>query len=48
VKPVGLVHLCAVRRGSAARSQHEVFEGDRTAVRLSAVTTALTLLGELL
>jgi nicotinamide mononucleotide (NMN) deamidase PncC len=43
-----LVYLCAFRRGGVARPRREVFAGDRTAVRLSAVATALTLLGELL
>ncbi len=47
-KPVGLVHLCAIRRGGAARARRVIFEGDRAMVRLSAVAAALALLGELL
>ncbi len=47
-KPVGLVHLGAVRRGGAARQRREIFGGDRTAVRASSVAVALELLGELL
>ena len=46
-RPVGLVHLCAIRRGGAARLRREIFAGDRTAVRLSSVAAALDLLGEL-
>ena len=46
-RPVGLVHLCAIRRGGAARQRREIFAGDRTAVRLSSVAAALDLLGEL-
>ncbi len=48
-KPVGLVHLCAFRRGAVAfKEQRVIFEGDRTAVRLSSVATALEMLVELL
>ncbi len=47
-KPVGLVHIGAVRRGGAARLRREIFGGDRTAVRASSVAAALELLGELL
>ncbi len=47
-KPVGLVHLCAIRRGGAARPRREIFAGDRAAVRLSSVAAALELLGDLL
>jgi nicotinamide-nucleotide amidase len=47
-KPVGLVHLCAIRRGGAAHQRREIFAGDRAAVRLSSVAAALELLGELL
>ncbi len=47
-KPVGLVQLCAIRRGGAARPRCEIFAGDRAAVRLSSVAAALELLGALL
>ncbi len=47
-KPVGLVYLCAIRRGGVARPRREIFGGDRTAVRLCAVAVGLELLGELL
>ncbi len=47
-KPVGLVHIGAVRRGGAARLRREIFDGDRTAVRARSVAAALELLGELL
>ncbi len=43
-RPVGLVHLCAIRRGGAAQPRREVFAGDRAAVRLSSVAAALELL----
>lgn len=47
-RPVGLVHLAAVRRGHAVRHHSQVFSGDRAAVRLATVEAALTLLGEVL
>ncbi len=47
-KPVGLVHLCAIRRGGAAQPRREIFAGDRAAVRLSSIAAALELLGELI
>jgi nicotinamide-nucleotide amidase len=47
-KPVGLVHIGAVRRGGAARQRREIFGGDRTAVRARSVEAALELLAELL
>ena len=47
-KPVGLVHLCAIRRGGAARPRREVFAGDRAAVRLSSIAVALEMLDALL
>ena len=47
-KPVGLVHLCAIRRGGAAHQRREIFAGDRAAVRLGSIAAALELLGELL
>ncbi len=47
-RPVGLVHFCAMRRGGAPRPRREIFAGDRAAVRLNSVATALELLGEML
>ncbi len=47
-KPVGLVHLCAIRRGGAPHPRREIFAGGRSAVRLSSVAAALELLDELL
>ena len=47
-KPVGLVHLCAIRRGGAVHQRRDIFAGDRSAVRVSSVITALEMLGELL
>lgn len=47
-RPVGLVHFAAVRRGGSVRHHAQVFSGDRTAVRLATVETALTLLQEVL
>ncbi|HEY4134245.1 MAG TPA: CinA family protein [Alphaproteobacteria bacterium] len=43
-KPVGLVHLACARRGKPTLHERHVFPGDRSAVRLAAVRTALTLL----
>jgi len=43
-KPVGLVHLAVARKGGQTSAQHEVFRGDRTAVREAAVTRALDML----
>ncbi len=45
-KPVGLVHFAALRRGEPACHQQYVFAGDRRAVRLAAVRTALEMLAE--
>ncbi len=45
-KPVGLVHFAASHRGGPARHRLDVFTGDRRAVRLAAVRTALTMLLE--
>ena len=42
-KPVGLVHLAAVRRGLPTLHRAEVFRGDRSAVRLATVEAALLL-----
>ena len=44
-KPVGLVHLGLCRRSREPVSQRHVFPGDRTAVRLASLETALDLLG---
>ena len=43
-KPVGLVHLAAARDGRVLQAIHEVFPGDRGAVRLAALRQALSLL----
>ena len=47
-RPVGLVHFAAIRRGSPVRHRSRVFSGDRTAIRLATVETALTMLQEVL
>ena len=47
-KPVGLVHIGAIRRGGAAQVRRQVFAGDRTKVRLDSVAAALTMLNDLL
>ncbi len=47
-KPVGLVYLGAARRGGAPRHLRQVFGGDRGAVRLGSVVSALELLHGLL
>lgn len=44
-KPVGLVHFAAARRGAPTLLRHEVFPGDRDAVRAASVVLALRLLG---
>ncbi|MDP6573504.1 MAG: CinA family protein [Rhodospirillales bacterium] len=46
-KPVGLVHVAAMRAGGAALHERHVFTGDRDAVRLEAVRAALDLLKHL-
>ncbi len=43
-KPVGLVHFATARRGGATLSEHQVFDGDRSAVRRAAALRALELL----
>jgi nicotinamide-nucleotide amidase len=43
-KPVGLVYLGALRRGTPARHEKHIFSGDRTAVRLATVEAAIALL----
>lgn len=47
-KPVGLVQLCAIRRGGRVHQRREIFAGDRSAVRLRSVAAALEMLGALL
>lgn len=42
-KPVGLVHLACARRGQPTLHMREVFPGDRTAIRLATVASALDL-----
>ena len=46
-KPVGLVHLAAVRRGRQTLHERHVFAGDRAQVRQSAVIAALNLVKRL-
>ena len=43
-KPVGLVHFACARKGRETLHERRVFDGDRSAVRKSAVTLALHLL----
>jgi nicotinamide-nucleotide amidase len=43
-KPVGLVHLACARKGQPTLHRREIFPGDRTAVRLAAVSSALDLI----
>lgn len=43
-KPVGLVHLAAARDGKVLQAVHDIFPGDRGAVRLAALEQALSLL----
>lgn len=43
-KPVGLVHLACAQRGKPTLHVREVFPGDRTAIRLATVATALDLI----
>jgi len=45
-KPVGLVHFGAARRGGATLTRHQVFPGDRDAVRGASVAMAFRLLRE--
>jgi nicotinamide-nucleotide amidase len=45
-KPVGLVYLGLVRRGSEVRTERHVFEGDRAEIRAAATRRALELLLE--
>ncbi len=43
-KPVGLVYLCAVRKGCEPLVERHQFHGDRHAVRLASVEAGFTLL----
>ena len=43
-KPVGLVHLASARKNTPTLHQRHIFNGDREAIRLHAVKTALQLL----
>ena len=44
-KPVGLVHFGVARKGRETAAHHEIFPGDRSAVRQATVRTALRLIG---
>jgi nicotinamide-nucleotide amidase len=46
-KPVGLVHLAAVRAGHEPIAERHVFPGDRDAIRRATVLTALAMLASL-
>lgn len=46
-KPVGLVHFAAARHGAATIARHEIFTGDRDAVRQQAALMALEMVGQL-
>ena len=46
-KPVGLVHLAAVRLGHEPIAERHVFPGDRDMIRRVSVITALTMLASL-
>jgi nicotinamide-nucleotide amidase len=43
-KPVGLVCFGLARRGGAVASEHQIFPGDRTAIRVAAVARAFALI----
>ena len=43
-KPVGLVHFGLARRGRPTATTHEIFPGDRAAIRRATVAKALALL----
>ena len=43
-KPVGLVCFGLAQRGKPVASEHRVFPGDRTAIRVAAVATAFALI----
>jgi len=42
-KPVGLVHIAAGRKGMSTLGERHLFPGDRSAIRLAAVESALAL-----
>jgi len=46
-KPVGLVHLAAVRTGHEPIAERHVFPGDRDAIRRASVLTALAMVAAL-
>lgn len=46
-KPVGLVHLAAVRKGHEPIAERHIFPGDRDAIRRVSVLTALAMLSSL-
>ncbi|MDP1961254.1 MAG: nicotinamide-nucleotide amidohydrolase family protein, partial [Reyranella sp.] len=46
-KPVGLVHLAAVRSGHEPIAERHVFPGDRDTIRRVSVLTALAMLASL-
>ncbi|MEO9191457.1 MAG: CinA family protein [Acetobacteraceae bacterium] len=43
-KPIGLVWFGLARRGAPTRTDHQIFPGDRTAVRQASVVHALALI----
>lgn len=43
-KPLGLVHLASIRRGGEMVHERHVFSGNRSEVRLAAVTAAIDIL----
>lgn len=45
-KPVGLVYIGSIRRGSAPAVERHVFTGDRAAVRAASIKRALEVLAE--
>jgi nicotinamide-nucleotide amidase len=48
VKPIGQVWFGVARRGKAVVSEHQVFPGDRTAIREAAVARAFALIRDAL
>lgn len=46
-KPVGLVHFAARRADAEPVNRHEIFKGDRTAIRLASVGVAIAMLSEM-
>ncbi|WP_417804910.1 CinA family protein [Thalassospira lucentensis] len=47
-KPVGLVHFGCAGKGRPTRTHHEVFAGDRHAVRKATILQAFTMITEML